>query len=60
MRHVTTPQPPRPLSALDVIFTRRSVRAYDRKTVDQQTIRLCSTRPCVRRRPCRPSHGCFW
>jgi nitroreductase len=29
----------RPLSALDVIFTRRSVRAYEKKKLDQRTIR---------------------
>ena len=29
----------RPLSALDVIFTRRSVRAYTGQTLDQATIR---------------------
>ena len=39
MGHVTPPQPPRPLSALDVIFTRRSVRAYDKQKLDRQTIR---------------------
>ena len=29
----------RPLSALDVIFTRRSIRAYEKKHLDQSTIR---------------------
>jgi len=29
----------RPLSALDVIFSRRSVRPYEKKTLDQSTIR---------------------
>jgi nitroreductase len=29
----------RPLSALDVIFTRRSVRSYEKRRLDQQTIR---------------------
>jgi nitroreductase len=39
MAHITRTQPARPLSALDVIFTRRSVRAYEKKKIDQQTIR---------------------
>ncbi len=33
------PQQERPLSALDAIFTRRSVRAYTRKKPDESTIR---------------------
>src|SRR5688500_11618095 len=32
-------RPERPLSALDVIFTRRSVRAYTGQKLDQATIR---------------------
>ena len=39
MAHATHAKPERPLSALDVIFTRRSVRAYERKKLDQSTIR---------------------
>lgn len=37
-KHLTG-NPERPLSALDVIFTRRSVRAYARHKLDQATIR---------------------
>jgi nitroreductase len=39
MAHATHAKPERPLSALDVIFTRRSVRAYEKKKLDQPTIR---------------------
>jgi nitroreductase len=35
----STANPERPLSALDVIFTRRSVRAYAKHKLDQATIR---------------------
>ena len=39
MAHVTPSPSARPLSALDVIFTRRSVRAFENKKLDQRTIR---------------------
>ena len=47
----------RPLSALDAMFTRRSVRAYTAQTLDESTIRALWTLPCRRRPACTPSHG---